>query len=111
MNAIPDKRWPDPNPMHRDPEQWEIDARAKSILAHLCRNPNVWHEAASQRIADDQAGDIGQAMRDGDDAEVGRLLRTAGLTKMTEDAADLAERSFYDNFTKWEEDLLKGWKA
>lgn len=111
MNALSSQRWPDPSPMRREPEQWEIDARAKSILAHLCRSPVVWHEAASDLMGHDRCGPVGETLRDGDTTEAGRLIHESALKKITDDASDLAERSFYDNFSASERELLKGWKA
>lgn len=110
MSALPSQRWPDPSPMRRDPTEAEIEPVAKSILAYLLRNPNVWHEAVSDLMAHGQCGLVGMVLRDGDTAEAGRLIHVSALTKITDDARDLAERSFYDNFTAWERELLKGWK-
>lgn len=94
----------------REPTEAETAERVASILAHLCRSPVVWHEAVSEQMSHDRCGPVGEAFRDGENAKAYRLMRDAALDKIKAEAIDLAERSFYDNFSADERKMLKGWK-
>ena len=97
-------------PAQREPTEVQINAVAASILAHLKLSATEWHEALSDRLGAGKPPRLGEALRDGDDAEAGRLAREAALSKLAEDAEDMAERWFYDNFTEWERKRLALWR-
>ena len=98
------------SPADFDPTPEEIAPVAKSILAYFTANPNAWHEALSEAAEHGKPSRLGEAMRDGDWNEAGRLACEAALAKLSEDADELAESWLVDGLTSWDKKRLSEWR-
>jgi hypothetical protein len=98
------------SPENFDPTPEEIAPVAASILAYFKANPNAWHEALSECAEHGKPSRLGEALRDGDWTEAGRLAHEAALSKLTEDADDLAESWLVDSLTIWDKKRLAEWR-
>ncbi len=97
-------------PEYFDPTPEEIAPVAASILAYLKANPNAWHEALSECAEHGKPSRLGEALRDGDLLEAGRLAHEAALEKLSEDADELAESWLVDDLTQWDRQRLAEWR-
>lgn len=93
-----------------DPTPEEIAPVAASILKLLCANPTVWHEALTEAASNGKPAGLGEALRDGDLLEAGRLARDSALAQLTEDANELAESWLVDALTSWDKQRLAAWR-
>lgn len=93
-----------------DPTPEEIAPVATSILAYFKANPNAWHEALSDSAEQGKPSGLGEALRDGDLLEAGRLAHAAALAKLTQDATELAESWLVDGLTRWDKQRLAEWR-
>lgn len=97
-------------PENFDPTPEEIAPVAASILKHLRANPNAWHEALSESVECGEPAGLGEALRDGDLLEAGRLAQEVALAKLQEDADELAEGWLIDDLTDWDKQRLAEWR-
>lgn len=98
------------SPENYDPTPEEIAPVAASILAYLKANPNAWHEALSECAEHGKPSHLGEALRDGDWLEAGRLAHEAALTKLSEDADAMAESWLVDFLTAGNKRRLSEWR-
>lgn len=93
-----------------NPTPEEIAPVAASILAYFKANPNAWHEALSDAASHGKPSRLGEALRDGDLLEAGRLAHEAATAKLSEDANELAESWLVDALTSWDKQRLAAWR-
>jgi hypothetical protein len=93
-----------------DPTPEEIAPVAASILAYFKANPNAWLQATGECAEHGKPAGYGEAMRDGDWLEAGRLAHESALAKLTEDADELAESWLVDGLTSWDKQRLAEWR-
>ena len=98
------------SPEDFDPTPEEIAPVAASILKHLTANPNEWHGALSESAGHGKPALLGEALRDGDLLEAGRLAKDAALAQLAEDANELAESWLVDDLTSWDKKRLAEWR-
>lgn len=98
------------SPADFDPTPEEIAPVAASILAYFKANPNAWHEALSECAEHGKPSRLGEALRDGDLLEAGRLAQEAALAKLSEDANELAESWLVDGLTQRGKQRLAEWR-
>lgn len=98
------------SPADFDPTPEEIAPVAASILAYFKANPNAWHEALSECAEHGKPSRLGEALRDGDWLEAGRLAHEAALAKLREDADELAQSWLVDDLTAWNKQRLAEWR-
>ena len=98
------------SPEDFDPTPEEIAPVAASILTYFKANPNEWHEAMSEATGNGKPAGLGEALRDGDLLEAGRLAHEAALAKLSEDADKLAESWLVDGLTQWDRQRLAEWR-
>lgn len=99
-----------PDATRREPSDEEIATVAASILAYLKGDANAWHETLAEAMAHGKPAAIGEALRDGDLLEAGRMGHEAVLAKFSEDASQLAEDWLNDCLTAWDKQRLGGWR-